>query len=194
MPYYRCRSCAVASYSAAGHLTDQLCPSCGVPLPGGHSPALPPPALRLSLPSNPASVGRARRTLAALQLPTEVGAAAGLVVSELVTNAIKHVPANGRGANGAIDVLVSHGSGELHLAVRDRGRGFAAPPRGVAAPSGGLGLVIVNSYAKEWDVQTDLNGCTVWCTLAAPPSETEARDDSRLRLIHGGNGRGGPAG
>ena len=34
MPYYRCTSCALLSYSAANHSTVGRCPYCEVPLPG----------------------------------------------------------------------------------------------------------------------------------------------------------------
>jgi hypothetical protein len=35
MPYYRCPSCGVTSFTAAGHSTVGLCPECATPLGSG---------------------------------------------------------------------------------------------------------------------------------------------------------------
>jgi two-component sensor histidine kinase len=81
---------------------------------------------------------------APVRLETDRAVALGLVVNELVTNALKYAYPDGA---GIVRVTLEHGSesGMLHLIVEDDGVGFAddAPARG-----SGLGSLIVNSMAQ----------------------------------------------
>ena len=99
-----------------------------------------------------------------VRLPTDKAISVGLIVSELVTNAVKY--AYGAGENGAVRVELrrrgadhggeggggegggdgSDGGGGWLLAVEDDGPGFTpdAEPRGT-----GLGTIIVNTMARS---------------------------------------------
>jgi len=123
------------------------------------------------LPCAPASVGEARQRLTAdLSEAGVFGQAAGdaaLVVSELLSNAIKHAwPLPGEKLQ--VTWMVDHGS--VEVTVRDGGGPTrprsACPP--VSAP-GGRGLGIVEHLSRNWGVRTDDVGQTVWAVLPAPP-------------------------
>jgi two-component sensor histidine kinase len=78
-------------------------------------------------------------------LPLDRAVAAGLIVNELVTNAIKY--AFDEEGGGTIRVLftTSPETGEGHLAVEDDGRGMG-PPR-----EGGLGLKLIDAFVTQLD-------------------------------------------
>jgi anti-sigma regulatory factor (Ser/Thr protein kinase) len=103
---------------------------------------------------------RARRAVAELTEGLRWRAAdVMLVVSELVTNSLRHVPGTER-----IRVVARRGAGALEVEVCDPGPGFEPPPRGVAATDlggGGLGLVVVDALTDEWGVRTNDHAC-VW--------------------------------
>jgi len=82
-----------------------------------------------------------------------------LIVSELVTNAVRH------GSGEAIDIALSV-DGVVKVDVRDEGGDIVPAIRHQADDGrpGGWGLVLVDRIAQEWGVVTD--GCTrVWCVL-----------------------------
>ncbi|MFF8022255.1 ATP-binding protein [Streptomyces sp. NPDC007896] len=86
--------------------------------------------------------------------------AATLVVSELVTNAIKH------GKGQPVQLRVRHSAYELRIEVTD---GTPTPARlrsASVADENGRGLLLVAALAKEWGVSRD--GKTTWCSLAIP--------------------------
>jgi len=80
-----------------------------------------------------------------------------LVVSELVSNSVRH------GSSQGIEVKVSARDGHIRVEVTDDGPGFA-----VDAPRGeGLGLTIVERLAERWGMQKGSQRFTVWAELAA---------------------------
>ena len=82
-----------------------------------------------------------------------------LVVSELVSNSVRH------GASNGIDVRVTAKSGRILVEVSDEGPGFAADdPRG-----DGLGLAIVEKLADRWGMRDGRQKFTVWAELSASP-------------------------
>jgi anti-sigma regulatory factor (Ser/Thr protein kinase) len=88
---------------------------------------------------------------------------ASLVVSELVTNALRHGdgPTVLRAALLTAEVQVSvtdSGDGEPRLLPPDPGR------------IGGLGLVVVSQVAAAWGVAPFPGGKTIWAVLARPGS------------------------
>ena len=123
------------------------------------------------LPYVPASVAIARRRLAAdlAAAGIFVGAVrdAVLVVSELLSNAIRHarpLPGSNLHVAWALD------DGALELAVSDGGavtRPMQAHP--TVSSLGGRGLGIVEYLARTWGIRSDDCGLTVWAVLAAPP-------------------------
>lgn len=81
-----------------------------------------------------------------------------LVVSEMVTNAVRH-------ASPPVALEIQAEGGRVHIAVRD-GSPDAPQPR--AAPTdaeGGRGLLLVDLLCEDHGVQADPPGKTVWATL-----------------------------
>ncbi|MBO0774707.1 MAG: ATP-binding protein [Actinobacteria bacterium] len=122
------------------------------------------------LPYAAASVGAARwRLTAELRhagvFPAAVGDAA-LVVSELMSNAIRHarpLPGALVGVTWALD------GGSLAITVSDGGS--ATRPRPASPPLsslGGRGLGIVERLSCRWGVSTGEARTTVWAVLPAP--------------------------
>jgi anti-sigma regulatory factor (Ser/Thr protein kinase) len=135
------------------------------------TPPLPSDANRtVRVPWRAASVAQVRRTLVedlqARGVSTSTIDESEIVVSELVSNAIRHARPLGDGnlrvhwkvKAGVVEVEVSDGGGET--APR-------AAPRTVWAASG-RGLRIVRSLAHEWGVAEDRHGITVWASLGGP--------------------------
>ena len=95
---------------------------------------------------------------------------ASIVVSELVTNAIRH---------GAAPVILRlrDSAGRLRIEVVNRQRPGAAP-LAAAAPFelpaagvvGGRGLAIIDRLATKWGWDEDEEMTTVWAELDAPSS------------------------
>jgi anti-sigma regulatory factor (Ser/Thr protein kinase) len=92
-----------------------------------------------------------------------VTADAILVLSELVTNALRH----GLGeivARGSIDDL------ELRVSVSDSGDELPVTLPLDPTRVGGLGLVVVGEVSSDWGVSPFPGGKTVWATLALRPA------------------------
>jgi two-component sensor histidine kinase len=79
----------------------------------------------------------------------------GLIVNELVTNALKHAFPDS--SKGEINILLhSAGENELELVVRDNGQGM---PKGVAAKGlESLGLNLVRTFVNQLRGEMKLNG------------------------------------
>jgi len=113
------------------------------------------------LPKEPGSAARARRLLDRLgdAVGPDVLDDARLMVSELVANAVEHVP-----EEGDIEVRVELGERTLRVEVLDCGAGFTPPP----PPSGsdrGWGLVFIDRLASRWAVERD-GRSRVWFELS----------------------------
>lgn len=128
------------------------------------------------LPWAPASVAVARSRLAAdLSAAGIFETAAGdavLVVSELLSNAIRHArPLAGASVQVAWDVQPD----SIEVEVSDGG-GPTTPERTHASVSalGGRGLDIVDYVASTWGVRADNSRQTVWAVLPAPAREAAA--------------------
>jgi anti-sigma regulatory factor (Ser/Thr protein kinase) len=86
-----------------------------------------------------------------------------LLVSELVTNSIRH----GAGTEAPVALDARIDGGTIRVEVRDRGAGFEMRrpvPRGAAAGFGGYGLFLVERMATRWGVDTG-DGTRVWFEL-----------------------------
>lgn len=123
------------------------------------------------LPHTPASVAVARRRitadLAAAGVPEASVGDAVLVLSELLSNAIRHA----RPLPGAIvEVAWRLEPGAIEVAVSDGGAPTRpAPTHAALSALGGRGLDIVEYLSAAWGIQTTEPGLTVWAVLAAPP-------------------------
>ena len=126
------------------------------------------------LPYAPSSVATARWQLATdLREAGTVAAAIGdaaLVLSELLSNAIRHArPLPGR----TIRVAWALSDGSLRVSVSDGGSP-TRPRAGHPSPSslGGRGLAIVEHLASTWGIRAGDGEITVWAVLPAPCGRT----------------------
>jgi len=118
--------------------------------------------LDLTLPPEPGSVAEARsRVLEAVgpELADGQLETLRLLVSELVTNAVRH------GGNAEpVEVHAAWGS-EVRVEVVDHGDGFSPAPRpGELDEPGGFGLFLVGRLADRWGVETN-SSTRVWFVL-----------------------------
>lgn len=130
--------------------------------------AAPEPARRVdfSLLGGPAAAAEARERLAALGRPLsdQTEAVVSLLLTELVTNAVRHGGArNGR----PVHVKVEHLPGLLRVSVSDPGPGFRWRPPDPRRPpeEGGYGLVLVDRMAHRWGLEPEGDSTTVWFEL-----------------------------
>jgi anti-sigma regulatory factor (Ser/Thr protein kinase) len=120
--------------------------------------------LELSLPGGPTAPRAARRALEAAlagRLSGNAHADALIVVSELVTNAIRHGGA--REPTDAVAVHAALRNAVLRLEVTDPGPGFEPGGHGPRA-DGGYGLHLLDRLATRWGV-TGGDPVTVWVEL-----------------------------
>jgi anti-sigma regulatory factor (Ser/Thr protein kinase) len=83
-----------------------------------------------------------------------------LLVSELVTNAVRH---SGAGPDRPLHVQLLRGPRWVVVAVGDEGPGFTwhpGPPDN--NESGGWGLFLVDQIADSWGVECTASGTRVW--------------------------------
>jgi anti-sigma regulatory factor (Ser/Thr protein kinase) len=168
MPYYLCAACGLTSYSAATYSSLMTCPTCQADLAEGAKVDIVPGSVHdvsCTVMARPAAAGEARRAFTRLALPELTREDLALLVSELVTNAVRHA---GLSSRDPIDVKLVNGGRTVRLAVHDGGHGFAfSPARDEGPPvAGGRGLAIVDALSASWGVDREGDGCTVWCELA----------------------------
>ena len=111
---------------------------------------------RVTLASEPEAPSRARalvdRELGTLSRKIREDAA--LLVSELVTNAVRYASATD-GPDG-IEVRIRTEPGRIRVAVSDRGGGFEPSPRSPSTAEGsGWGLYLVDRIADRWGVVSE---------------------------------------
>ena len=87
-----------------------------------------------------------------------------LLITELVTNAVRH---GGMTEGNTIGLRMDVAPGALRVEVRDSGPGFVPGtphPRDFDRGGGGLGLVLLNRFARRWGVDVD-GGARVWADI-----------------------------
>lgn len=98
--------------------------------------------------ARPESVAAARRAFAAIDgLPAHRDADLSLVISELVTNAIRHA---GLRSEDEIEIVADFRGEGVRVTVRDGGKGFL---RGTRSAEGGWGLEIVEQLSDDWGLE-----------------------------------------
>jgi anti-sigma regulatory factor (Ser/Thr protein kinase) len=122
---------------------------------------------RVALAPTPRSVGLARRFLRERRCPhhhAEVVDAAVLLVSELVTNAVRH-------ASPPITLeVICENSHALQVRVSDATPDTPAPVDPCVHDEGGRGLAITQVLSDDWgvDPNEDKDGKTVWFRINSP--------------------------
>lgn len=85
-----------------------------------------------------------------------------LLVSEVVSNAVRHSPAE---ANAPVELVATFGEQTIRVMVTDAGDGFTPRPRDPARTHDGYGLYLLEKVATRWGVES--RGDTkVWFELA----------------------------
>ena len=123
-------------------------------------------ALELKLPATPEAPRDARHALDRLagQLPDDVLENVRLLVSELVTNCIRHARL---GREGWIELRVAPRNSVLRVEVKNPGEGFEPAPASLSLYStSGWGLYLVQQIADRWGVTVE-NGTKVWFEIEA---------------------------
>lgn len=85
-----------------------------------------------------------------------------LLVSEVVTNAVRHSSAP---RDTPIILTTSVTDDSIRISVTDTGDGFTPMPRDPDATQGGYGLYLVDKAARHWGVDR-VGGTRVWFELA----------------------------
>jgi anti-sigma regulatory factor (Ser/Thr protein kinase) len=110
------------------------------------------PDLALELPAEPESAAAARRAVeGGLALEGETLETVKLLVSELVTNSVRHA---GLPSGAEIALRARVGGGLVRVEVCDTGRGFDPADRAEPSEAGGWGLRLVEALADRWGVET----------------------------------------
>jgi anti-sigma regulatory factor (Ser/Thr protein kinase) len=110
---------------------------------------------RVTFPLLPEAPSRARAIVgeALASLSTKIREDATLLVSELITNAVRHAPASER---SEVELRIRHEPDRVRVVVADPGVGFVPSPRTTAVSDGsGWGLYLVDRIADRWGVLTD---------------------------------------
>jgi anti-sigma regulatory factor (Ser/Thr protein kinase) len=135
--------------------------------------------LTLELPRKAEAPAAARKALTSLNGSLHLVSEARLhdaqlLVTELVTNALRH----GGADEHRLALEVTATPEVLHVSVTDGGEGF--DPEGLAEPSsdrsGGWGLHIVAAVAQRWGVERD-DDTRVWFEIDRPQRATRARPE-----------------
>ncbi|CAM5600794.1 ATP-binding protein [Streptomyces pseudogriseolus] len=120
-----------------------------------------------SFPADPDAVRAARRAVRAQLARWEldgVADLAALLVSELVTNALRH-------ATGPVGVCLTRPSGRSGVLLVEVSDPVPEPPHErVARPDdeGGRGLQLLARSSRRWGHRSGPHGKTVWCELVVP--------------------------
>jgi anti-sigma regulatory factor (Ser/Thr protein kinase) len=90
-----------------------------------------------------------------------------LLVSEVVSNAVRHSPGP---ADAPIVLLATMSEEKIRVAVTDAGEGFTPRPREPDSLSDGYGLYLLDKAASSWGVE-NTGGTTVWFELLGGAAE-----------------------
>jgi anti-sigma regulatory factor (Ser/Thr protein kinase) len=110
--------------------------------------------------AEPHSVPRARERVIELAEPFVDAARIAdlrLVISEVITNAVRH------GGEGEVVVAVTPKPGWLCVQVTDTGDGFAPRPRAFEPDDdGGFGLFLIERLTRRWGLTREDSNTRVW--------------------------------
>lgn len=116
--------------------------------------------------ARPTAIGRARHdvkdALASAEIDDRTAGDLLLLVSELVTNAVRHAESE------SFEVRLAVSPERVRLEVRDQGAGFQPKVAPREDGGGGYGLVIVERIADRWGVEHD-DGGLIWLEVDRAP-------------------------
>ena len=119
--------------------------------------------IQRSLPAQPMSVPLARSWaegwLAGSHMPPDQTRAALLVVSELVTNAVRQ-------SDRPVRIRLDLADHSLSIEVFDSGHRMPALSAAALDSPGGRGLRVIDTLCDEWGVREELEGKTIWGRLS----------------------------
>lgn len=113
--------------------------------------------------AEPAAIQAARRRVGELDLDAEDRRVLALLVSELVTNSVRHA------SGPSIGVAIELCEDVTRVSVEDGGGGFSPPPAptpGEPSPSG-WGLYLVERFTDRWGVAAE-GRTRVWFEMRRP--------------------------
>ena len=117
----------------------------------------------------PGAVAAAREWLLARSselLADQRTADLALVLSEIVTNAVRH-----GGGEGQVEVSVTPKPEFLCVQVTDDGPGFVPRPGAMASePTGGFGLFLVERLTRRWGMTREAQRTRVWFEFDYTPA------------------------
>jgi anti-sigma regulatory factor (Ser/Thr protein kinase) len=116
---------------------------------------------RVVLAQNDTAVAAARDFAAALVRQwgsRDVAFDVQLLVSELVTNALRH-------GEAPIELRLRRAADDLLIEVHDAGRALPRPRDAGPAEDTGRGLRLVAAISDRWGTRPDVDGKSVWCTV-----------------------------
>ena len=122
--------------------------------------------LQVSFSGGAYAAAAARRALGALRAPLgpRLFEEVSLLVSELVTNSVRHGDV---GPDGEIKLNVDVREDRVRVQVDDRGRGFEDRPLPrVEEERGGFGLYLVDHLADRWQTERHHGATRVWFELS----------------------------
>jgi anti-sigma regulatory factor (Ser/Thr protein kinase) len=122
----------------------------------------------MTLPAESDSVRLARhaaRTVLAAWRLAHLEETAVLIVSELVTNAVRHAT-----GTDAIEVDLHATRTWLRIEIQDTDRSWPRPRVPGGFEESGFGFVLVDALASKWGVRETATGKAVWAELDIPPS------------------------
>ncbi len=85
--------------------------------------------------------------------------AASLVITELVSNVVRH-------AGTEMEISLTASPGALRLAVRDGSPLLPSPPVGSPLAESGRGLAVIRALAVAWGATPSGDGKVVWAVLS----------------------------
>lgn len=150
--------------------------------------------LERRLPVAPEAASEARRLVDGLDppLPPDLSDNLRLLISEVVTNAVRHGP---NGSDNRIRVRLDATDERVRVDVLDAGEGFEHHGRGAADLQGGWGLFLVEQLSSRWGVEVEPT-THVWFEIDVSERDRRSAEDElrrseehlRLALAAGGMG------
>ncbi len=134
--------------------------------------------LRIRLPAHPASAAAARRHVEAVIRARDLDIdayVAALLVSELITNALRH----GLREDETIQLVITSAENWMRVSVHDSSQSEPVPMHAPLDAEEGRGLTLLANLSASWGFQRTATGKAVYFTLKAEADEERPTDVAR---------------